>query len=1179
MSGEIAGNAQNRQLLTGFRRYSDQVLGRRMSDFVDALIDYLTELSHSPRAPGIGRGSLMDCLMLLRQRRTVLSERWLVELGRFRDDLCPPAEQHDQWWDVIESGGALDLVDLDAFEDFLAQERVVSVGEEQHSPAIEALQIRVAQLAGIDPLRLRLPEHPAQLTRALQRALEEQRIPARTLPRIFECFIREFIRPLDTDYRSLNAWLEEHGVRPGLEQEIRSRGSLLKQATVQQRQSQRRRLIAEARGAAGNDTPVDARPLSDASEDTGAEPAAAEEPRAAALYASVLRALETQAGHAPAPADGQPGSGGLAGESEVAQSLAALQQRDPAELQAALQRAGSLLSWLEEHLDALPELAGTRGVNRESRSRLQLVDRLFGTLDAHFNLHEALRPTVERLQLPLARLALHEPHFFLDPAHPARQLMDRLAALATEANFPNRVLEQRLQAIAGDIAERYDGDRSVFADALTQLEHLGQQQASALNRNIERVVAAREGKARLERARQAVDQLIAQTLPSPQAPAILLEVLAGGWRDLMVLVRVKQGPDSEDWREQAHMLQQLTGWLQERDEGGLDGDALVQQALEAGPFVDLLEQQISAASLGSPEISTHLDTLRGILAGDTPVALTAAPEAAESEDQRVQRQRQRIEHTRHLRRWVRRVEQLELGTWLSYRDHQGRPQRMRLAWISEDGERYLFVNERGQKVAELGRVALARRLSHGVKPPTPEEHLSVVDRSMYSTLEAAQRHLSFERNHDQVTRLINREAFEKQLARALRHAQQHAAEHALLLLDIDSFHLVNDVYDRVLGDEILDQFARLLSQGHGRKLSSARLEGDRFALLLVDHNESQAMAVAEQVRSDIAAASLPVEGEAVSFTVAIGVAAIRDVTADSASLFEQAGAALEAAKCEGGNCVRHWQQDQAVVARQRQEHQRSRRALEEAMNSDRFVLRAQPIVKTAIDGQQLATRHYELLLAVRDSEGRPGSPLPFIQSAERYRLMPLVDRWVVREAFRWISGLMDAQKVVPAVAINLSGSSVTDDSFMDFLFEQISEFGVGTNRLCFEITEVGTINNLTRAADFVRAFRNIGCKFSIDDFGTGLESHNYLRELPVDYVKIDGSFVQGLETNPSDLAMARAINDLAHFLGQETIAECVESQSVMEQLREIGVDYLQGWGIGRPVLLDEVTRDLSRVAT
>jgi EAL domain-containing protein (putative c-di-GMP-specific phosphodiesterase class I) len=184
---------------------------------------------------------------------------------------------------------------------------------------------------------------------------------------------------------------------------------------------------------------------------------------------------------------------------------------------------------------------------------------------------------------------------------------------------------------------------------------------------------------------------------------------------------------------------------------------------------------------------------------------------------------------------------------------------------------------------------------------------------------------------------------------------------------------------------------------------------------------------------------------------------------------------------------------------------------------------------------------------------------------------------VVREAFSWISQLMDAQKVIPSLSINLSGTSVTDDSFMDYLFEQISEYGVGTSRICFEITETGTISNLVKAADFVRAFRNIGCKFSIDDFGTGLASHNYLRELPVDYVKIDGSFITNIHNNRNDYAIARSINDLAHFLGQETIAESVENDAIVAKLREIGVDYLQGWGVGRPKILSEVAKDLSSI--
>jgi EAL domain-containing protein (putative c-di-GMP-specific phosphodiesterase class I) len=294
-------------------------------------------------------------------------------------------------------------------------------------------------------------------------------------------------------------------------------------------------------------------------------------------------------------------------------------------------------------------------------------------------------------------------------------------------------------------------------------------------------------------------------------------------------------------------------------------------------------------------------------------------------------------------------------------------------------------------------------------------------------------------------------------------------------------------------------------------------------------------------------------------------------------VLEAAAGAMRLAKNGGRNAVVEFSEDQERVLQHRAEQQASRQDLEQALATDRFVLRAQPIVQSAVDGTGTDSRHYELLLSLTNKDGSLGSPEEFIQSAERYGFMSLVDRWVVREAFQWISQLMDAQKVVPSLAINLSGHSVTDDSFLDYLLEQISEFGVGTSKLCFEITETGTISNLVKAADFVRTFRNIGCKFSIDDFGTGLASHNYLRELPVDYVKIDGTFITNIHTNRNDYAMARSINDLAHFLGQETIAESVENEEVITVLREIGVDYLQGWGVGRPKLLSDITAELSSV--
>jgi EAL domain-containing protein (putative c-di-GMP-specific phosphodiesterase class I) len=339
----------------------------------------------------------------------------------------------------------------------------------------------------------------------------------------------------------------------------------------------------------------------------------------------------------------------------------------------------------------------------------------------------------------------------------------------------------------------------------------------------------------------------------------------------------------------------------------------------------------------------------------------------------------------------------------------------------------------------------------------------------------------------------------------------------------------------------------------------------------------QAVQLAQKVRSDIAASSIDIEGENVSFTVSIGVAPILEHSPDVEEVIDEARSAMRHAKQRGRNQVVQFEEEQSRISNYKLDKTRSRQDLENALASNRFILRAQPILQTAVNDRTNATLHYELLLGLINKDGSISSPGEFIHSAERYGFMTLVDRWVVREAFTWISRLMDEQKVVPNLAINLSGASVTDDSFMEYLLEQISEFGVGTSRLCFEITETGTISNLVKAADFVRAFRNIGCKFSIDDFGTGLASHNYLRELPVDYVKIDGSFITGIDKNRSDYAMARSINDLAHFLGQETIAESVENDAIIVKLEEMGVDYLQGWGIGRPKPLVEITADLSNL--
>lgn len=1149
-------------LLDSYRALSERELHGLFTGFLEELCEHLLSSTPGAQTGQVGRSTVAEAVAIFQLQRKRMVAAYLAHLQGFHAKLTPPPSELHQWWDLIEDGGTLDLVDLNDFEDFLAVERMVTIGEDLYRIPLEALQIRLAELAGVDPMQLRLPEHVAQLCRALQQVLEAFEVPHRLTPRIYDQFVTQFLRRLDGFYAALNEHLATGGIRPQLEAEIRTRGSLLKKPDRPQRRAPRPS-VSEPQD------PSSAHALPDLGTPRAEARAPASSPQQ--LYSSVVNALNFKRETEGSAAAGS--TGPVADAQTVVNALARLQHSTEALQQ--IQRAGSIADYLLAHAGESQGLGADSGLSVENRNQLEMVDSLFGTIQSKLDVSTEMKPALGNLQIPLARLALLEPHFFLDPEHPARSLVDKLAVLASSANFPNRMLETRVEAIIDTIVSNYDHDTGVFDQALTAVEKLVQQQAHAHARNIERVVKAQEGKEKLSSARNAVDAIVRDTLPESGAPQVLLDLIDNGWRDLMVLTHIKQGVDSREWQEHLRTLDLLAAWLVLQQQGDVDEDLVVERSLEAEPFIDLLEQQVSTALPGNVSIQAVLEELRAILAGEAPVVAAATnPSEPVRGDAVIDARRTRIDKTLRLRRWVRRVEELETGNWLNYHDKAGQRHRMQLAWISDDRERFLFVNDRGQKVAELDKVQLARLLSHGAQPPAPADKLSVVDQSMYGTLEHVQRTLSFARNHDSLTRLINRETFLEQLDRTLRHAQQHRSQHAMLWLNIDRFNLVNEVYDRISGDQVLLEFSRLLAQLHGKKTSSARLGKDEFAVLLVDRDLEQARAIAEKIRADIAAGSVEVEGEKVSFTVSIGITPILDYSPGVDQVMANARAAMQQAKEQGRDRVEEYRDSEDAVKSYRQEQRRSRQALEEALASERFVLRAQPIAKTAVAGDMPTTRHYELLLAVRDDKGSLTSPQAFIDSAERYGFMTLVDRWVVREAFRWISSLMDAQKVVPNLAINLSGASVTDDAFLDYLFEQISEFGVGTNRLCFEITETGTIANLVKAADFVRAFRNIGCKFSIDDFGTGLASHNYLRELPVDYVKIDGSFITNIHNSRSDYAMARSINDLAHFLGQETIAESVESEAIIEKLQEIGVDYLQGWGIGRPKPLAEVALDL-----
>ncbi|MFN2309205.1 MAG: EAL domain-containing protein [Gammaproteobacteria bacterium] len=431
-----------------------------------------------------------------------------------------------------------------------------------------------------------------------------------------------------------------------------------------------------------------------------------------------------------------------------------------------------------------------------------------------------------------------------------------------------------------------------------------------------------------------------------------------------------------------------------------------------------------------------------------------------------------------------------------------------------------------------------------------------------SQLRLMTRELSYQANHDTLTGLMNRREFEQRLQNVLTGTSTQTDEsYWLCYLDLDQFKLVNDTCGHLAGDELLKQMARVIHAQIRETDLLARLGGDEFALLLGRSNASGAVQIVERIRQAVHAMRFEWEDKHFNISSSFGLVAI---TPDKGTLYEllsAADAACYIAKEEGRNRVHLHQGSDDSAARLTGEMHWVQR-IKQALEKDRLVLYQQPIA--ALQGQA-GGLHAEILVRMLDEDGSQILPMAFIPAAERYNLMGEIDRWVVRTTLDILeASVFCATPGACTLAINLSAQSLCDDEFLPFLLNELHRHPLEPCHLCFEITETCAIGNLDRAKHFITTLRARGCRFALDDFGSGLSSFGYLKSLQVDYLKIDGSFVRDIEHDPMDLALVEAINQIGHVAGMQTIAEYVETPAIVEILRRLGVDYAQCHAIAPP---------------
>lgn len=438
-------------------------------------------------------------------------------------------------------------------------------------------------------------------------------------------------------------------------------------------------------------------------------------------------------------------------------------------------------------------------------------------------------------------------------------------------------------------------------------------------------------------------------------------------------------------------------------------------------------------------------------------------------------------------------------------------------------------------------------------------HLDVSERKR------AEVQLSYQSSHDELTGLFNRREFERRAEELLENCVGFGYKHALCYIDLDQFKVVNDTCGHAAGDELLRQLGAVLKKLIRKGDTFGRLGGDEFGVLIKNCAIQEAFTIASSIKSIIEDYQFIYEGQGFRVSASMGLVPIIDAETTLSRLLKNADAACYMAKDYGRNRIHIFSVNDEELAQRHGEMQWVNR-IQQALTENRFCLYAQSI-ESLKDSKKL---HYEILIRLQEADGVIVPPGAFLPAAERYNLSVQLDRWVINKTLSLLSLNPNFLNNMDFISVNLSGHSLTDESVLQFIIAKFRQYKIDGKKLCFEITETAAISNMVMAEQFIMELKKFGCQFALDDFGSGLSSFAYLKNLPVDYLKIDGIFVKDMAQDKIDFAMVKAIHEVGHIMGMQTIAEFVEHSTTKEKLRELGVDYAQGYAIHKPQAFEEI---------
>ena len=1089
--------------------------------------------------------------------------------GRYRAPASGvPAGANDQ---------SLSLVEKSDFEEWLIVRVVVSRAELQLREPLIEVQLRLDAAFGKDDgKRLPNPYSPALITQALHSSIHSFRLSATVERLVFKIFQDVVLNNLTRLYKGLNAIFVKNGVLPDIDVTRYLAAEALKKNRAAQAGVPAKAVAPQpANGTAAPEAQAAAQPAA-----TQAPTQAVQAAPGSATPGNSLQALREgleRARHAYSAAS-RLMKLQRTRESDSPQTVrqeAPDVPLDPMATQQAIHTLNTVQQQLLDNDISLAEpgslvrymiqLSDVEGVTltEQEKESAGMVENLFSNIVDHQRIVPDLKPELRKLEVPILKVLLQDPRLFSSEYHPARQFVNYVALLADKESVNLNANRPTIRDSIKIVLTSPSQGNEPFIEGLARLDKVVEREKKIIERNLARVTEACEGQQRIQLANNRVERELADRLQGKSIPRVFNELLTGGWKDLMRLCYLREGVESRAWEMTLVVVDQLIIRLvpEQYDESEL---LFRQEELQK-----LIEKGLSKVPDSKGRNAEILEQIRVLLqTGVTPDVEMAVYEAVTRPGQGTPPTDSAVEtEDKNLQRWIARARKLKEGQWLEFDANSATSHLYQIAWISEQQTRFVFVTHHGMKVADMPLEEVAQKLKSGELVVLSDAVLPAVENGLDSLVQKIYDQLALESAHDQLTGMKTRKEFERCMAQSVARSKQYGRSYVLIYLDITQFKVINNTCGYEAGDNLLREIGNRFRSVLSKDAVAGRIGGNEFGVVAPVDSDQQGYQIASELKAAVEEKRFVTGGQSFVIETVTSMLTFDKNNDQVLELLRSVESAVAIAKKSGHKEIQIVHPGDTRIE-ERDEVMAWVARINRALDMNTLKLRCQKIAPIEEDGSALP--HYEVLLTVVDDKGEHLPPSDFIRAAEEYSRMAAVDRWVIDTVLRWMTQNREKLATIGGFSINLSGHSMNDDSFLDFMFENLVRYGVPRDKLIFEVTETTAVANLEDAADFINEMRGIGCRFSLDDFGAGQSSYAYLKRLPVDFIKIDGAFVKNIASDDVDYALVKSITEMGHFLNKKIIAEYVSDQEIMEVVKDIGVDYVQGFYLGRPRFIEDL---------